>query len=113
MKVWVDMDISYNDPGYNTARGYGIVANSTPVYSFSAPDNDTWINWQTAYQWGKYISYSTGTDGTTWDDITAAPYMKEFTVDISNWNGWQYIGVVGACSYSNHIRTRFRRIVLS
>lgn len=99
--------------GYNAARGYGIVANASKSASWSAPDNDTNVNWGTTYQWSRFMShinYGGCNAGTTDADVNNGTFTK--TIDISGWTGNLYLGLIASCGAQNTITVTFNTIVL-
>ena len=113
MTVTYTVSNSYNPPGVNTARGYGIVANSSKNIVWSAPNDDKNVTWGTRYQWSKFMShinYNGVNAGTT--DYDIANGQKTVVIDISGWTGSHHIGLVASCNDANQITVTFNKIVL-
>ncbi len=113
MTVTYTVSNSYSPAGVNTARGYGIVANSSKDIVWSAPDGDKNVTYGTNYQWSRFMShinYGGVNPGTTGNDI--ANGQKTAVIDISGWNGNYHIGVVASCNNANTITVTFNKIVL-
>ena len=113
MTVIYTVSNSYNPPGVNTARGYGIVAHTSKELAWSSPDSDKNVTWGAKYQWSKYMShinYNGVNAGTT--DYDIANGQKTVTIDISNWIGNLHLGVVASCNNANTITVTFNKIVL-
>ncbi len=112
MRVDVGVRGGTAEPGNNAARGYGVIANPARSYTYSAPNNDTSVNWGTAYQWRKFMSHVTGTDGASMSEVSNG-FRKTFVIDISRWTGWHHLGLIAGCGPANSIEVTFWSVTLS
>lgn len=113
MTITYTVTDAYVAPGYNTARGYGIVANTAKSATWSAPDGDSNVNWGTTYQWVRFMShinYDGVNAGTEKADVNNGTFTK--VIDISDWTGNLHLGLIASCGAQNIITVTFNKIVL-